>query len=258
MRATGSTRRSRGVSLLETLFALFLLTGASLLVVVLFHSGLQRSRLAYVETEARVVARDVLSDLRSKAQNGGLSGPGDLSSFETTYRHPDLPHLQVEVQAEMATLCSPSSGDESQYSDSEKRVMTESAAKVQVKVSWDDGQRHLRVISLIGESQKNLDRVEVSGAGPVAAGESAVFSAVAFDQDGQKIEDAFFVWWVDPLTATGTVIPSHDTRSAVLLNQTRTAGGTVATSVGDCRLAVLTSYDGKEVIGYSSTIGMVP
>jgi hypothetical protein len=255
MRATGS---ASGVSLLETLFALFLLTGASLLVVVLFHSGLQRSRLAYVEAEARIVARDVLADLRSRAQDGELMRPSDLSSFRANYRHPDLPHLQVEVFAEMGSLYSPSSGEEAEYDESERRIMSESAAKVEVKVSWDEGKRHLRVISLIGESPKSIERVEVLGAGPIAGGESAIFTASAYDQNGDKIEDAFFVWWVDPLTATGTVIPTHDTRTALLLNQSRAADGSTATSVGDCRLAVLSSYDGMEVIGYSDTITMQP
>ena len=209
---TNRTGCDRGVSLLETLLALFLLTGASLLLVVLFHSGLQRSRLAHVEAQARIIAQDALAEVRAKTMTGSFRIPQDLNSVETSYPHPDLPSMRVDIRAETQVLASPSTGEEAPYA--EKRLLSHSAAKVEVKVSWDSG--FFRLVSLVGESPRVLENVVVSGKGPISAGQGASFTVEAFDEAGQKIEDAFFVWWVDPLTANGTVVPSRDSLSHLL------------------------------------------
>ena len=230
--------KAQGLSLLETLIAFFLLTVASLLIVVLFHSGLHRSRAVHDQTQARIIAGDVMDSVRSEATDGGFKEPADLSG--------SVALTPTQSIHNSTSICWPIrwnsfhrvQGDESAFPSDQRSSLKSSVAKIEVRVSWSNGSQSLSLVSLIGEAPKTLSQVNVTGSGPLSAGASTEFSAVATDTDGLEIEDMKFVWWVEPISATGTIVPARHSRTAVLTNLTRTKDGTAVSTVGLCRIAV--------------------
>ncbi len=253
------SNKTHGLSLLETLLAFFVLASASLLVIILFHSGLQRSRAIHVESQAYLIARETTEQIRAEMREGGFKSASDVAAFQRTYPYPEDTMFQVSVAARPADLLLDSSGQEREYSDTEKRQIKGSAAKVQVTVTWNSGAKTVRLVTLMAEAPRRLASVTVTGSGPISAGGRTRFDVQASDSDGLPIKDGLsFIWWVEPMSATGTVVPDRDTRGAEVVNLTRLEDGTLTSTVGVCKVAALATYENQEVIGYSPVINMVP
>ena len=200
-----------------------------------------------------------MSELRARASDGGFKGATDLAGMAASYNDPNFPDFRVDILTQMGQLASPSIGEESAHPAADRRVMNNSTGKVEVRVSWANGSRETRLVSLLAETPRTIQTVQVNGgSGPIGSGGSETYTVTALDSDGDPIEDVFFVWWVEPNTATGTLAVDRDTRSARLVNEARRADGTMFTSVGTCRIAVLATYNELEVIGYSPVITFVP
>ena len=253
----------RGNSLLETILALFLLAAATLLIVSLFHTALQRSRWSEQQTAACHIAERTLSEIRSWSAQGNFTRAQDLQSWDgRNYQDSTQPEFGIAIRATMARLASPCESLETFYPAAERRRMDLSAAKVQVKVSWSGarpGSSQVTLVSVIPESPRQLQSVTVTGnTGPLSAGAPTTFTAIAYDANQQPIHDIVFVWWVEAQTGNGLITPLHNGSSAVFVNQGRRSDGTTFQSGGTCRIAALASYDGQEVIGYSGDVQLQP
>lgn len=258
-----SPRGRFGNSLLETIMALFLLAAATLLIISLFHTALQRSRWSEQQTSARQIAERTLAEMRRWSAQGNFLESQDLVSWDgKKFPDPTQPEFEVAIRARMATLTSPCESLEVVYPLAQRRRMTRSAAQVQVTVSWSGGRAGLSRValnSLLPESPRKLQSVTVTGSsGPLAAGASSTFTAQAYDASGRPIHDIVYVWWVEAQTGNGQITPAHAGDSAVFVNQGRRSDGTAFQTGGICRVAALATYEGVEVIGYSSDVQLQP
>ncbi|MBI3924719.1 MAG: prepilin-type N-terminal cleavage/methylation domain-containing protein [Armatimonadetes bacterium] len=248
--------RQRGYTLLETIIGLFLLTMGALLVSRLFHASLQRSRWSDQEHISRVVAERKLAEIRAWAAGGGFMSEADLSTYDGQRENdPDHPDYQVTVSARLSPVTSPCSGLENFAAS---RELARSCAIVELTVSWSSGE--LRLVSLVGQSERVLETVEVRGEipDPVSPTTSFELDAVALDSDGQEIEDVAFAWWVEAIDGNATIQPLGDTSSARVTNQTQWPDGTTYINDGTCRIGARARYAGKEVTGYSGTVNLAP
>ena len=253
----------RANSLLETIMALFLLAAATLLIVSLFHTALQRSRWSEQQSAAQHIAERTISEIRGWSAQGGFTAAQDLGSWDgRTYQDSTLPEFGISIRAKMAALASPCESLETFFPSSQRRRMDLSAAKVQVKVSWSGsrpGASQVTLVSFVSESPRQLQTVTVTGnTGPLSAGTPSTFQATAYDSSNRAIQDIAFVWWVEAQTGTGQITPSHNGSQAVFVNQARRSDGTPFQSGGICRIAAMATYDGQEVIGYSGDVQLQP
>ena len=249
---------ARGLSLVETIISFFLLATASLLIIALFHSGLQRSKLSQEESQARTLAQSALNNIVSLIAQGGFRSEADLTVFNKTQTPSDYPGFTVETRAETIPLTSPSTGEESLYAPDQRRVLKESTARIEVIVTWSNGDRKFKLLYLAEESPRTLQSVAIQGpTGPIAALNTANYKVICRDQSNRELNDLFFVWWVEPITANASISASRDTREATLTNQSRNENGNFTTSQGTCRIGVMARYKETEVIGYSAPITLV-
>lgn len=254
---------ARGTTLIETVIALFLLGLATLLVASLFQSGLRRSRLSEKEALARIVAENALVDLRAWSADGGFRQISDLGAKDgLAFPDPDYPDFQVRYSLQPTTLSTASTSLEAVYPPAQRREMSQSAALARVEVSWTagGGQKTLALESLIPESPREIERVEVIGVGggTVSKDGSVTVRARAYDTDGQAIEDLVLDWWLEPITGKGTLEPQRARPEATLHHYDRDQFGSTTHYPGRCRVAVRAVYDGKEVTGYSGEIVLAP
>jgi type II secretory pathway pseudopilin PulG len=249
----------RGTTLIESVLALFLLTVASLLVVNLFQTALQRSRAGEQEHVARLIAERTLADIRGWSAEGNFRTISDLSTYHgLSYKDPEHSLYQVDVSFTPETLDIYCSSLEAAFPGDE-RTMTESCAKAEVTVSWASGMgsRNITLVTLVPESPRIIDRIVVSGAPPnMTADEKIDLTAQAFDTKGAEIKDIQFAWWIEAQTGIGRLTPSRQTNTAVFTNRARLRNGTTAVVNGTCRIAVFAAYDGQEVVGYSPVINL--
>jgi hypothetical protein len=247
---------------LESILALFLLTVASLLVVNLFQTALQRSRLGEQEHIARLIAESTMTELRAWSANGGFKQVSDLSSQDgRSFQDPEHSAYQVTITMKPSTLQTFCTELEKSFPGDE-RTLTESCAKTEVSVAWSSGtgQRSLRLASLIPESPRLLETVEISGvpANALNPGETVTLTAKALDDQGKEIKDIYFTWWVEAQSGVGLIVPARRSQSASFTNRARYRNGSTGIVNGTCRVAALATFEGTEVTGYSSNITLSP
>lgn len=256
-------RQSRGNSLLETVSALFLLAAAAILLLSLFHTALKRSRWSQHQNQARVIAEKTLHEIRSWSAQGGYVTASDLDSWNGRSFSDALdPAYRVEVAARPAGLWIPCRSLEAAYPAANQRTLNGSAALVEVVVGWEGGRgalSRLRLAGLVPESPRNLARVDVTGDnGPIAAGATITLTATALDDQNRPIQDIVFSFWVESTTGNGQCTTQRSGRSCLFTNRGRRSDGTTFQSAGTCRVGALGSYEGKEVIGYSNDLQLLP
>lgn len=249
----------RGLSLIETISAIFLLLLAMLLTFQLFHVGMQYFRRVEERTVALTLADQRLEEVRnwSLTQNN-WSGPPNG-------QNPAYPGYQYQVILEDARLASPSLELDTNFT--QKRELTETAKKVTVRVSWPRGQVETHSL-LVDRGNRGWDssqpiRINISGGVPavVTASTSISMTAKAYDASGAELKDMFFTWYVEPQPpdgALGTVTASRDGRSATFVNQAVQPDGSTGPSTGQCQVAVRAVYEGVEQWAYSPDFNLAP
>jgi Tfp pilus assembly protein PilV len=251
-------RQAGGLSLLETVIALFLFTAAALVTVALFHSALHRTTKIQQGATARLVAEEAVAEMRAEFAESSY-GTKDPDSFKRNYPVPDHPGFQVDIQADWAQLQSPSNPLNLELPATQRKVMDRSAIRTEVTVSWNEGRDTYSLVTLIEEPTTELDRVRITGpGGTLAARATQEYQAIGEDANGNVIEDLTFLWWVEPMSGTGTVTANHAEGKGILVNEAQIADGTTVVAPGSMRLKVVSKYRGKEVAGNSATIQLLP
>lgn len=251
---------TRGLSLLETVLALFVLISAFTVVLTLFLRSNQS--LVQIEEKALAVAfsETVLDDLRVWARDydNWDSGFGPWSA--TTL--PQYPGFTARVSASVPTVLTPCTQLEVGKPTAEQREMRDSFRDLEIIVEH----RNVEVFRLhtrLAEPERMVKEVVVtlvSGNSSLSPGQKATYKAELVDKDGKLIEDVSFHWSVLPdEDGNGTIRNSKTNYSeAELENVFVGVDGMTRYITGRCRLNTVARYRGREYFGQSQAVTMVP
>jgi len=250
--------RLRGLSLIEIVIAMTILSFGCLVVFRMFHLGISYSGTIGDEATASIIAQKKLDEIRGWAyerQSGAYNFvKGDWSIWDDkTTTDSDYSKFRVSTYVEEHELKSPSSSVQPYH------IMSHSAKIVKVVVAWISGAipRDFTAVTVIGEPVR-----EISDLGSTAAvilvlgpGDSHTFTApTAVDENADPIQDISFNWYLKIWTANGTLISSGDT--ARLTNSLKLPDGSTTSMDGNCSVYCIARYAGKAIRKNVQTVEM--
>jgi hypothetical protein len=247
------------MSLIETLFAAFILLVAMTVFGTLFQNVLRSSRRGDELATAARVANNRLEEIRDWARTASGSSSnfrsGSWATWATPYADPSAPGFNVSVSLVAQACYSPSIDLEAGFAA--PRSMTNSVKKLRLRTTWRDQQ--LDLWSEIAAPPQNprlplntaID-VSTSLSGLIANGSGGTLTAQAIDDNGQAIPDLVYLWNILPGTGTGEVITQdRNGRNATFTNQ-----GNVGPGPKDCQVSVTAYYRGQWLSGTSSSLSL--
>lgn len=258
--------RGRGLSLVETLIAFFLLSCGVLLITQLFLYSLRYTR--QVEARARGLlagerAWQRLRNWASEVSGGQLNFSGNWAAYSgVTETDPDDADFQLHYEVADEILMSPCREFESLIPADQQGLMARSAKRVSIDVRWRGGS--LLLAGLVEEPPRQwraTNPLVVSGTppDPVDASNPANFTVTAFDSNDAAIEDLEFRWYVDAMSTSGTVTPSQNGKAATFTPlMTLSDGSTQPSPPGQCRVKVRAVYRGQERTALSAVMNVAP
>jgi|GEM_PF-1429275 hypothetical protein len=239
----------RGLSLIEVIIALTILTFGCLTVFRMFHLGISYSGNIGDEAMASVIAQKKLDEIRSWAyrkQSGAYNFvKGDWAIWDDkTFVDSEYSKFRIATLVEDRELKSPSSNVQPYHQ------MSCSAKIVKVVVSWVSGAlpREFSVVSVIGEPVREgtictAITSEIIELGP---GESHIFTAPqSVDANGDSVKDISYRWYIKTMTANGTLL--NYANKATLTNEVRLPDGTTTAMDGYCKVYCIARYAGKDL-----------
>jgi len=264
------TRSRAGLSLVETVISLFLLTCGFTIFIMLFDTSLRFS--ANIETRAKLVlaAQRTVDEIRAYASVPANFATG-LSPYQSLTRtDPDLADMSIATSVVNLTvgdnlLRSPSNAFEASFSaPPDQRRALAATSVYKVKITTSQGGYRFSLLSLICEPNRGWSPtlpLAVTGtpSGVLAQGASCNLSVVAADAYRQTIPDLFCRWAVVPETSVGTIEPARDGRTAVFTHKIIRGNGTQTYGPpGICRVQVTAQYFGVVNSTTSSNIELGP
>ena len=249
----------RGMSLIETLFAAFILVAAMTVFGTLFQTVLSSSRRGDQLATAARVASNRLEEVKDWARlpSGSSSNfrVGNWSTWATSYADPNAPGYNVSLSLVSQLCYSPCISMESSFA--QPRSMTSSIKKVRVRTSWSD--QHFDLWSEIAAPTQrprtpldNAIDVTTSLSGTISNSAGGNLTAQAYDTQGQPIDDLVYQWNILPGSGTGQVVPNdRNGKSAYFTNQ-----GNVGPGPKDCQVTVSAFYRGQWLGGNSPTLSL--
>lgn len=255
--------KGTGLSLLETLVALFLLLGAFTVLALMYQQSFHYLRRADRQARANLLAENLLAEIREWAAVPANFRQATWTAWANVTR-PEFPEFKATVTKNSLPQLSPCTSLETPWPVAERGVMQNTLALVTLEVS-EGGQSVSTVVSTIAEPERRLrgtDPVEVTPIGPVPSplpkDAEVEWTATLFDNTGQPIDDVNFTWTVQAGTGNATLRAARDQRSATLKNVYVSRSGVVYHKGGNCRVSAVANYRGLEVEGLSSVIGLSP
>lgn len=244
--------RRRGFSLLEVLFASFLLITSLSLTIFLINQSFQSEADSGVKVRALHDAQNVLEEIRAVARQDFKNGLSSVDGKVWPSSHPDY---MIESTVKWNPLDLPCSELESQYDEGRelpnlaRKVLTNSAWKVDVEVRRKDGGNSLvHLTTLLADlAPENFELRMLAPDGTSAEPEGELtFRAVAYDTNNQVIEDLIVTWYVDPISSFGSI---HNVRrdgwECVYKNIYRDYGNRSTSTPGVCRIVARGEYKGR-------------
>ena len=226
-------KHSSGFTLIEVLIAMTVVLVVCLVIFNLFHASLRYSSKINEESMAALIAEKKIEEIRIWAYR--FDKDLKIYNFQTdwtTYSpyvglDPDDQKFRVSVKVKKGGPYYDRQNDESSLyypcTASEinldyQRKMTNSMARVQVTVSWDNNRKQFTTITCIAEPTRRLARVDVtnlSGSSDVPSDGTRIYKARGFDQYNNELKDITFKWSVIPSTGNGEIIyyPEPEPRS---------------------------------------------
>jgi len=226
--------RLRGLSLVETLIAFFLLSCGILLITQLFLYSLRYTRQVEERARGLLVAERSLQRLRDWAGQvnaGKLNYLGSWAAYDgVTLTDPDDADFSVHYEVADDNLVAPCREFESLQPPDQQGIMPASAKRVSVAVSWRGGS--LNLAGLIEEPPRlwrAVNPLVVNGTppNPVTMANLATFTVSAYDSNGEAISDLEYRWYVQAMSSSGTVTAGNNGTSATFVPQIVLADGTV-------------------------------
>ncbi|MFN8610048.1 MAG: hypothetical protein U0931_21075 [Vulcanimicrobiota bacterium] len=267
------TSDRRALTLVETIFATFLLLWAILIVVRLFHSGIAYTSRSMEQESAAFLAEQHLEGMRawSESLNGQVYNYDRLTSvaiYNGATIPGDLPGYTITTRVMAHELYSGCSQIELSR-PFDRRVLSDSACTVQVEVKWAGGLRQLRLCTLLARpaltfpappAAPNLPTgVTITGPpdNPVPHLGSTSLQAGAFDRNGAPIRDLFYDWELIPISGGGTLEQSRSGSSVTLYNWVYLPDGSRASTGGEVVLRATARYHGQTVYQDSEPIQLL-
>lgn len=245
--------RARGLSLTETVVALFLLTAGCLMMVQLFHQGARAGRRTQQVESAIALGEKTLAQVRSWASQPA-NFDSNWATWNTTLNDPDYPGLQVEVSARASgrPLASPASRLELPYAANARRL-DRLVIPVKARVLWGNGpQDQLTLFTYCAAPAHPMDataKVQLTNLpAPLDANAVAQTNAELRDRAGQPLTGLTFHWSVLPITGNASLRPDLQNRSGQAMsiqNLCYLPTGQQAILDGEADLTVQARYRGR-------------
>ncbi|MFN8610731.1 MAG: prepilin-type N-terminal cleavage/methylation domain-containing protein [Vulcanimicrobiota bacterium] len=211
----------RGLTLVECLVAIFIITFAILIMAALFRSALDGARRANKVALATTIANKRMAQIVYDAQD-----PLQFANWSaldgSPFQDPQFGDFKVTTNSEFETQYSPCSQAELNYPAAQQRKLSSSLRKVRVQVSWSNNPRDVvTLINLVGAPPLNLTSVGISESIPDPINPAATQSLTVYGHDagGGVIPDLFYEWTLAAETGNGELVVSRDGRSASLTNR---------------------------------------
>jgi Tfp pilus assembly protein PilV len=246
-----------GLSMLETVIALVMLTASFLVFFRLFHAALTYSTAIEQRVLASNIAERQMAKLRgwSHSPVGAGYGFDDWSgNLNRSFPDEEHPEFTVTITSETAPLISPNS-----LLQSDQNLLQRSAQKVQVRVA--SPRVSTTLVSLVADptrrlrSTNPLDVEVVGGVTRLSRDETCELKVTAYDRDDREIPDLVYRWFLEPLSGNATILdaegPTTKVRNVYGLDQNIYTGGA-------CRVRVLAVYRGESAWAVSDTIDLDP
>ena len=262
--------RKRGLSLLETTIAVYVMAATLLVVIGLFHSGIKARQETYQRKRATAALRGAHSQLLAFSQKalGTEYGFDQIKGWgaqvQPVVTDPDFEvTFEVAPQAVMAV----SSSFEQRFSASQHLELGE-RLKVLLTVRGLD--QTVNSVCWLSDPPRALHptnplRITQTGPSPLPPYsppgdvEEILLAATLYDQYDQPIPSATFVWGVLPVEGNATIVWEQDLgdrsgRTARLQNWTTNYDGRALIQAGTIQVECRTRYRGREI---SATVGPV-
>lgn len=244
-----SRGQRRGLSLMETLIAIFIITFAVLEMAALFHAALDGARRTKKVAVATTLANKRMEEIVYWASYDNHFA--NWSSIDGNQSSDSLyPDFLVTSESEPLTQYSPCSLTEQRFPVAEQRTMVSSARKVRVRVTWapSDARNEVDLYGVVGAPARLLDQVEINETIPLPVGpfgSSVNLTVKALDEEGQPISDLFYDWSLAAGRGNGELTPARDGRSAALTDHVYNPGTeTYQAAPGSALLKVRATYMG--------------
>lgn len=247
-----SHRDEYGHSLLEVLFASFLLITALALTVFLINQSFQSEADSGVRAQALYEAENVLEQIRAAAKDDFQTG---FAAVDGRVWPTTLSGYSIESRANWVTLDVPCSELESQYDPGielpnlSKKILTKSTWKAEVEVRRkDSGKSLLTLTTLIADlAPETFDLRLLAPDGTTAVPDGELeFRAIAYDSENRVIEDLIITWYVEPINSFGSIhLMRRDGWECVYKNSYKDYGNRSVTTPGLCRIVARGEYKGR-------------
>lgn len=194
----------RGLSLVETLVAIFLLAGAAFASIALLIEASKAQRLTNETQKALGYAQQSLDRVQAWALSSANFATGWSTYADASFPEPQDPAFQVRIQANpgQPRLISPNTSLELSYAPWQRRVDSR-ACSVKATVSWSSVRtRSVVLCRWIGAPLSQVSQLQVQQLGgatsPVAVNATATFEARLLDTSSQPIPGVVYYWKADP------------------------------------------------------------
>ena len=254
--------KRRGVSLVETVLALSLLSGLIFMVVVIFHTSMRQANAIQQNARAAELAQSVLARLRAEASKPSVYATKLVGLNGTTGTDPDYPGFRYRTAVDAPKrIASPCSGLEQRFTN--PRYLDQLVIPVKVEVTWGaQDQFTLALLDHLREPKREVAGLRVTRTGtvsnPVPFNEVVTFEAELLDTSGAPISGVGFLWNVAPETGNATRIESSSSDPKVgklqhkyYFNPLTSTWGSVP---GIVRMEARARYWGQEFVGLSDPV----
>lgn len=261
------TLNRKALTLAEAIVSFFLLTGAFLVVIGLFHWGLRYASQAQSQQKAVVVAENKLTEVRAWARTPKATGFNfdDWTVYQNnTAVDPQYPEYTVNVQAQAQPVTTPCTLFEAPYAAAaDQRILKTSVMKVQVTVSWGTS-RNIRLVTMVADPTRELRTnnpvviSEISAAAPLGRDLTAEYSVYGYDNHDNVIRDLIFRWNTKLGAANGAVSQRRDGSLGNVTNHIQLPLQPTLYTGGDLVLQARTVYRGNPALGESQPLALTP
>lgn len=242
----------QGTTILETIIAFFIIVGALLVVVQLFHTSLQHGRIIEERLIGASLAERKLEEIRIWA-----SDPDHFEGSWSLYDNQNFTYPGFESFTIRTTLTNPQHPTpntllEAAHPVSEQRLLAQSTKGVTVDCTWGPKTNQtIRLASLVAAPPRDWDAspldIEISGTAPnpLPQDSTATFTVKGYDENHRELEDLTFNWVVVPKGGNGIVASSRrDGKEAAVGNWLYGLGGARIHRPGPVEFSVSARYNG--------------
>lgn len=245
----------RAMSLIETLFAVFVLLAAFTIFGTLFQWVMTSSKRGDQAATAARLAHNRLQEVRQWAAQPSVSSDNFRAGSWGTWATPleVEPGYTVRVDRVANQCYSPSSSLEAGYA--RPREMSNACRRVRVRVHW--GQQDYDVYSQLAAPAVNPLKPYASNivitqgfSGSLAYGSAGILTAQARDDQNQNIDDLVYEWTVLPESGTASLTEVDRNGRQIQVNN----NNPLTTSGNTLKVSVSATYRGIALAGSSGTI----